>query len=53
MKGKIDENAIRIDGFVWLMILRCLNKRAEIMLLPFKSCITPSRPKVNYGVRLG
>ena len=52
MKGKIDQNASRLDSlikerFYLVDEVKVFKQQAELMVLPFKSFITPSRPKVK------
>ena len=52
MKRKIDQNASRLDSlikerFCLVDEVKVFKQQAEIIILPFKSFITPSRPKVK------
>ena len=52
MKRKIDQNASRLDSlikerFYLVDEVKVFKQQAELMVLPFKSFITPSRPKVK------
>ena len=52
MKRKIDQNASRLDSlikerFYFVDEVKVFKQQAELMVLPFKSFITPSRPKVK------
>lgn len=52
MKRKIDQNASRLDSlikerFYLVDEVKVFKQQAELMVLPLKSFITPSRPKVK------
>ena len=52
MKRKMNQNASRLDSLIKERFhladeVKVFKQEAEIMVLPFKSCITPSRPKVK------
>ena len=52
MKRKIDQNASRLDSLVkerFYLVdeVKVFKQQAELMVLRFKSFITPSRPKVK------